>query len=124
MAQYEKSIQTAFREVADALAGRATLGEQVRAQRAQAEAESVRSRLSDMRYRNGIASALDLLDAQRSLYTAQQSAVTTRLLQLQNQVTLYKNAGRRLGRRRQQGLRLSRDGSGYAFRLLGRRASL
>jgi multidrug efflux system outer membrane protein len=93
VAQYEKSIQTAFREVADALAGRATLGEQVRAQRAQADAEAVRFRLSDMRYRNGIASALDLLDAQRSLYTAQQSAVTTRLLQLQNQVTLYKTLG-------------------------------
>ncbi|MET3444412.1 multidrug efflux system outer membrane protein [Variovorax paradoxus] len=93
VAQYEKSIQTAFREVADALAGRATLGEQVRAQRAQADAEAVRFKLSDMRYRNGIASALDLLDAQRSLYTAQQSAVTTRLLQLQNQVTLYKTLG-------------------------------
>ncbi|QGW84410.1 efflux transporter outer membrane subunit [Variovorax paradoxus] len=93
VAQYEKSIQTAFREVADALAGRATLGEQVRAQRAQADAEAVRFKLSDMRYRNGIASALDLLDAQRSLYTAQQSAVTTRLLQLQNQVNLYKTLG-------------------------------
>src|SRR5690606_7706712 len=68
VAQYEKSVQTAFREVADALAGRATLGEQVRAQRAQAEAEAVRFRLSDLRYRNGIASALDLLDAQRSVY--------------------------------------------------------
>jgi multidrug efflux system outer membrane protein len=93
VAQYEKSIQTAFREVADALAGRATLGEQVRAQRAQADAEGVRFKLSDLRYRNGIASALDLLDAQRSLFTAQQSAVTTRLLQLQNQVTLYKTLG-------------------------------
>ena len=93
VAQYEKSIQTAFREVADALAGRATLGEQVRAQRAQADAEAVRFKLSDLRYRNGIASALDLLDAQRSLFAAQQSAVTTRLLQLQNQVTLYKTLG-------------------------------
>ncbi|MGJ7567860.1 efflux transporter outer membrane subunit [Variovorax sp. GB1R11] len=93
VAQYEKSVQTAFREVADALAGRATLGEQVRAQRAQADAEGVRFKLSDLRYRNGIASALDLLDAQRSLFTAQQSAVTTRLLQLQNQVTLYKTLG-------------------------------
>jgi multidrug efflux system outer membrane protein len=93
VAQYEKSVQTAFREVADALAGRATLGEQVRAQRAQADAESVRFKLSDLRYRNGIASALDLLDAQRSLFTAQQSAVTTRLLQLQNQVTLYRTLG-------------------------------
>ncbi len=93
VAQYEKSIQTAFREVADALAGRATLGEQLRAQRAQAGAEEVRFRLSDLRYRNGIASALDLLDAQRSLFTAQQAAVQTRLLQLQNQVALYKVLG-------------------------------
>lgn len=93
VAQYEKSIQTAFREVADALAGRATLGEQLRAQRAQAQAESVRFRLSDLRYRNGIASALDLLDAQRSLFSAQQAAVQARLAQLQNQVALYKVLG-------------------------------
>jgi len=93
VAQYEKSIQTAFSEVADALAGRATLGEQVRAQRAQADAEGVRFKLSDLRYRNGIASALDLLDAQRSLFAAQQAAVQTRLLQLQNQVLLYRALG-------------------------------
>ncbi|WP_431511200.1 efflux transporter outer membrane subunit [Variovorax sp. DAIF25] len=93
VAQYEKSIQTAFREVADALAGRATFGEQARAQRAQADAEAVRFKLSDLRYRNGVASALDLLDAQRSLFTAQQSAVTTQLQLLQNQVTLYKTLG-------------------------------
>ncbi|WP_076997980.1 efflux transporter outer membrane subunit [Variovorax sp. KK3] len=93
VAQYEKSIQTGFREVADALAGRATLGEQLRALRAQAEAESVRFRLSDLRYRNGIASALDLLDAQRSLYGAQLSAVQIQLAQLQNQVVLYKTLG-------------------------------
>ena len=93
VAQYEKSIQTAFREVADALAGRATLGEQVRALRAQAEAEGVRFKLSDLRYRNGIASALDLLDSQRSLFSAQQAAVQTRLQQLQNQVLFYKALG-------------------------------
>lgn len=93
VAQYEKSIQTAFREVADALAGRATLGEQLRALRAQSNAEEVRFRLSDLRYRNGIASALDLLDSQRSLYGVQQAAVQTRLLQLQNQVALYKTLG-------------------------------
>jgi len=93
VAQYEKSIQTAFREVGDALAGRATLGEQVRAQRAQAQAEGVRFRLSDQRFRNGIASALDLLDAQRSQFAAQQLSVQARLLQLQNQVTLYKVLG-------------------------------
>ncbi len=93
VAQYEKAIQSAFRDVADALAGRATLGEQARAQRAQADAEGVRFKLSDLRYRNGIASALDLLDAQRSLFTAQQLAVQARLAQLQNQVTLYKALG-------------------------------
>jgi multidrug efflux system outer membrane protein len=93
VAQYEKSIQTAFREVADALAGRATLGEQLRALRAQSNAEEVRFKLSDLRYRNGIASALDLLDSQRSLYSVQQAAVQTRLLQLQNQVALYKTLG-------------------------------
>ena len=93
VAQYEKAIQTAFREVADALAGRVTLGEEVRALRAQASAEGVRFKLNDLRYRNGIASALDLLDAQRSLFSAQQAAVQTRLLQLQNQVVLYKALG-------------------------------
>lgn len=93
VAQYEKAIQTAFREVADALAGRATLGAQLRAQQAQANAEAIRFKLSDLRYQNGIASQLDLLDAQRSLFAARQAAVQTRLLQLQNQVTLYKTLG-------------------------------
>ncbi|WP_372826777.1 efflux transporter outer membrane subunit [Polaromonas sp.] len=93
VAQYEKAIQTAFREVADALAGRATLGEQLRAQQAQARAEDVRFNLSDLRYQNGIASQLDVLDAQRSQFAARQAVVQTRLLQLQNQVTLYKTLG-------------------------------
>ncbi len=93
VAQYEKAVQSAFRDVADGLAGRATLTEQARAQRAQAEAESVRFKLSDLRYRNGVASALDLLDAQRSLFAAQQLAVTTQLQELQNRVTLYKALG-------------------------------
>jgi multidrug efflux system outer membrane protein len=93
VAQYEKVIQTAFREVADALAGRATWGEQLRAQQAQAQAESTRFQLSDLRYRNGVASYLDLLDAQRSLFSARLAVVQTRLAQLQNQVTLYKTLG-------------------------------
>ena len=93
VAQYEKSIQTAFREVADALAGRATLGEQLRASQAQANAEATRFKLSDMRYQNGVASYLDQLDAQRSLFAAQQAVVQTRLAQLQSQVTLYKALG-------------------------------
>ncbi len=93
VAQYEKSIQTAFREVSDALAGQATLGEQFAAQRAQAAADAKRFELSDLRYRNGVASYLDLLDAQRSLFTSEQLVVQTRLLQLQNQIALYKVLG-------------------------------
>ena len=93
VAQYEKAIQVAFREVADALAGRATLGEQVRAQQAQTDAEADRFRLADLRYRNGVASYLDVLDAQRSLFATQQALAQTQLAQRQNQVTLYKALG-------------------------------
>lgn len=93
VAQYEKAIQTAFREVADALAGRATLGEQLRAQQAQATAEAERFRLAELRYRNGVASFLDVLDAQRSLFSTQQALTQTRLAQQQNQVALYKALG-------------------------------
>ena len=93
VAQYEKSIQTAFREVSDALAGQATYGEQLRAQRAVADAEAERFKLSDLRYRSGAASYLDLLDAQRSLFAAQQAAVQANLQRLQNQVTLYRVLG-------------------------------
>ena len=93
LAQYEKAIQTAFREVADALAGRATLADQVSAQQAQAEAEAERLRLADLRYRNGVASSLEVLDAQRSVFTAQQALAQTRLALRQNQVALYKALG-------------------------------
>lgn len=93
VAQYEKSIQSAFREVQDALAGRATLGEQARAQLAQANAEQVRFKLADLRYRNGAASYLDVLDAQRSLFAAQQAVVQVQAAQVQNLVTLYKVLG-------------------------------
>jgi len=93
VAQYEKAIQTAFREVADTLAGRATLGEQLQAQQAQAAAEGERAQLAELRYRNGVASSLDLLDAQRSLFAVQQQVAQTRLAQQQNQVSLYKALG-------------------------------
>jgi NodT family efflux transporter outer membrane factor (OMF) lipoprotein len=93
LAQYEKAIQSAFREVSDALAGRATLGEQIQAQGSVAEAEAVRFRLSQLRYDNGVSSYLDLLDAQRSLFAAQQALIQTRLAQLQNQVLLYRALG-------------------------------
>ena len=93
VAQYERAIQSAFREVSDALAGQATFGEQLRAQRAVAAAEQERFNLSDLRYRSGTASYLDLLDAQRSLFNAQQGAVQANLQRLQNQVTLYRVLG-------------------------------
>lgn len=93
VAQYERSIQVAFREVSDALAGQATYAEQLRAQRAVAAAEAERFKLSDLRYRSGAASYLDLLDAQRSLFNAQQAAVQANLQRLQNQVTLYRVLG-------------------------------
>jgi multidrug efflux system outer membrane protein len=93
VAQYEKAIQTAFREVADSLAGRATLGEQLRAQLAQRNAAEVSFKLADLRYRNGAASYLDVLDAQRTLFTAQQATVQVQAQQVQNLVTLYKVLG-------------------------------
>jgi multidrug efflux system outer membrane protein len=93
VAQYEKAIQTAFREVADALAGRATLGDQLQAMQAQAQAEIERLRLTELRYRGGVASSLDVLDAQRSLFATQQSLAQIRLAQQQNQVALYKALG-------------------------------
>ena len=93
VAQYEKAIQTGFREVADALAGRATLGEQLRAQNAQLAAEQTRMDLTDLRFKNGASNAFDVLDAQRSLFAAQQAAVQVQAQQVQNLVTLYKVLG-------------------------------
>ena len=93
IAQYEKTVQSAFREVADALAGRATLGEQLAAQQAQAAAQANAFRLADLRYRNGIANYLEVLDAQRALFATQQAVTQTALLQRQNQVALYKALG-------------------------------
>jgi multidrug efflux system outer membrane protein len=93
VAQYEKTIQTAFREVADALAARGTLDDQLTAQRQLEVASAQAYRLADMRFRGGVDSYLSALDAQRSLYTAQQQLQTVRLLRLQNLVTLYKALG-------------------------------
>lgn len=93
VAQYERAIQTAFRDVADALAGRATLDEQLRATQAQAQAEQARYSLSDLRFRNGVSSSLELLDAERSLFAAQQAVVQTQLALLQNRVSTYRALG-------------------------------
>jgi outer membrane protein, multidrug efflux system len=93
VAQYEKAIQTAFREVADALVARGTLDDQLAAQQALVTASDVAYRLADMRYRGGVDSYLSALVAQVSLYSAQQQLQTVRLLRLQNLVTLYKALG-------------------------------
>jgi len=93
VAQYERAIQQAFREVADALAGRATLGDQLAAQQAQADAEASRLQLADLLYRGGAASLLDRLDAERSLLAARQAVVQLQLQRLQNAVLLYRVLG-------------------------------
>jgi outer membrane protein, multidrug efflux system len=93
LAQYEKAIQVAFREVADALAQRGTLGDQMAAQQSLVEATAESYRLSDLRYKSGIDSYLSVLDAQRSLYGAQQGLISVRLSRLTNLVTLYKVLG-------------------------------
>ncbi len=93
LARYEKAIQTAFREVADALAQRGTLGNQIAAQEALVRASADAYRLSDARYTKGIDSYLGVLDAQRSLYAAQQGLIALHLARLNNLVTLYKVLG-------------------------------
>jgi multidrug efflux system outer membrane protein len=93
VAEYERTIQIAFREVADALAARATLDEQIDAQRASQDAQAERVRLSELRYRSGVSSSLDLLDAQRELFAAQQALVQARLQRLTNAIDLYRALG-------------------------------
>ena len=93
VSDYEKTIQTAFREVSDALVARGALDEQVAAQQAVVNAQAQRLKLAELRFQNGIASALDVVDAQRDLFSAEQSLVQTRLLRLTNAVDLYRSLG-------------------------------
>ena len=93
VALYEKAIQTAFREVADALAQRGTIDGQLAAQQSHAAAAAETTRLSQARYDKGVDSYLAVLDSQRALYFSQQSLITTRLTRLVNQATLYKVLG-------------------------------
>lgn len=93
VATYEKAIQTAFREVADALAVRAGLQERLAAQQALVDTTARAYALAGTRYRNGVDSYLDVLDAQRSLYAAQQGLIGLRLVEASNRVTLYKALG-------------------------------
>jgi multidrug efflux system outer membrane protein len=93
VADYEKAIQVAFREVADALEARATLGSEIAAQQAVRDAQAARLELAQARYQNGVANYLDVLDAERELFTAEQQLLQTRLLKLTNAVDLYRSLG-------------------------------
>ena len=86
---YEKAVQSAFREVADALAIQSTINQQVSAQQSLVNAVKETYRLSNKRYIKGIDSYLGVLDAQRSLFAAEQGLITLRLAKLANQVRLY-----------------------------------
>ncbi len=93
LATYEKTVQTAFREVADALAVRASVGEQLAAQQSLVDATQKSYTLSNALYRNGNYSYLEVLDAQRALYSAQQTLIGLRLSEQSNRITLYKVMG-------------------------------
>lgn len=93
LTEYERAIQAAFREVADALAVRDTVDQQVAAQQSLVHAVAETYRLSSSRYERGIDSYLSVLDAQRSLYAAQQTLVSLQLAKLAGQVRLYATLG-------------------------------
>jgi multidrug efflux system outer membrane protein len=93
VAQYEKAIQVAFREVADALATRGTIDERLASQQALVDAAEKSFKINDARYRKGADTYLNALVSQRALYSAQQGLISTRLNQTSNAVTLYKVLG-------------------------------
>ena len=93
VAEYEKAIQTAFREVADALALRGTVNQQIAAQQSLVNAFAETYRLSNARYTKGIDNYLSVLVAQRSLFAAQQGLIFLRLARVANLVTLYRALG-------------------------------
>ena len=93
LATYEKAIQAAFGEVADALAVRATLADRFAAQRAQVQASETALHYAEALFRNGGSSYLEVLDAQRSFYSAQQAGITLALAEQQNRIGLYKALG-------------------------------
>lgn len=89
LTQYEKAIQTAFREVADALAEQKPVNDQMKAQESLVDATAASHRLATARYTREVDSYLNVLDAERSLYTAQQGLISVRLARLVNMVRLY-----------------------------------
>ena len=93
VANYEKTVQIAFRDVSDALSARHWLARQVAIARTALATQSERARLSQLRYDNGAAPYLDVLDAQRDLLAAEQQLVQTRRALLTSQVSLYTSLG-------------------------------
>ncbi len=89
LAQYEKAIQTAFREVADALAVRGTIDQQIASQQAIVESSQTILTLTKQRYTQGLEGYFGVLDAQRSLFSAQQGLITLRLAGLASRIRLY-----------------------------------
>jgi multidrug efflux system outer membrane protein len=93
VASYQKAIQTAFREVSDALARQGTAGDELRARQQQEESAADNYRLSEARYRAGIDNFLLTLDSQRTYFAAQQTLVQMRLESATNLVDLYRTLG-------------------------------
>ena len=93
VAQYEQTVQAAFKDVADALSARGTLQRQYQAQQNSARAQADRYRLVNMRFAHGISSSLELLDAERDSYGAQQALLATRQTLLENRADVYKVLG-------------------------------
>jgi multidrug efflux system outer membrane protein len=90
---YEKAIQTAFKEVADSLAIKATIKGELEAQNNIKKSHAERLRLSNIRYKYGIANYIEVLDAERDLFSAEQSLVQLQLLDMKNTVDIYKSLG-------------------------------
>ncbi len=93
IANYERTIQTAFREVSDALVARTTYVTELGAQESLVQAQRQRYDFATARYNGGVAGYLDVLTAQQDLYSAQETLLSTRAAQLENLVTLYKVLG-------------------------------
>ncbi|AOI70339.1 multidrug transporter [Burkholderia ubonensis] len=93
VAEYEKSVQVAFREVADAFAARDWIDAQLAAQQAVYEADGARLKLAERRYGSGVATYLELLDAQRSTFESGQELIRLKQLRLGNAITLYRALG-------------------------------
>ncbi|CCG42686.1 efflux transporter outer membrane subunit [Magnetospirillum molischianum] len=109
IAEYERTIQTAFREVADGLAGSATYGRQIDAQVRMVVSTERRMDLSTLRYRAGVDGRLEVLDAQRQLYAARQTLLDLKRDEIGNAIGLYKALGGGLTEQEDDGTQASHD---------------